>query len=260
MMETMIFPITPELYWQLPLLFFVGIVAGILNVLAGGGSLLTLPLLIFMGLPGAIANGTNRIAIFCQNLFAIRGFSKRGYFPMGIAVLCTPPALLGSWLGASLAISLEDILFKRTLALIMIGVLIFTVIDPIKRMRQEDIDFGTRRKLALFVSFFFVGIYGGFVQAGVGFIIIFALLVHGLDLVRINAVKVFVVFFYTFIALCVFIYHGQVNYLLGGSLAAGNSIGGMIGPKLAIAKGHDWIKKVVNAAVLVFALKLLFFP
>ena len=247
-------------YWQLPLLFVVGIVAGVLNTLAGGGSLLTLPLLIFMGLPGSVANGTNRIAIFCQNIFAIRGFSKRGMLPLQLALLCTPPALLGSWVGANLAISLDDQVFKRVLALIMIGVLIFTVIDPMKRFRQDDVQFGLWRKILLVLSFFGVGIYGGFVQAGVGFIVISALMVHGLDLVRINAIKVFVIFAYTFVALGVFIYHGQVDYSLGFALAAGNSIGGMIGPKLAVDKGHDWIKNVVSVTVLVFALKLLLFP
>ncbi|MFV0438397.1 MAG: sulfite exporter TauE/SafE family protein [Desulfopila sp.] len=242
------------------LLFVVGIVAGTLNVLAGGGSLMTLPLLIFMGLPSSVANGTNRIAIFCQNLFAIRGFQKRGYLPLDLALLCTPPALVGAWLGADLAITMDDTLFKRVLAVIMVGVLIFTALDPMKRMRQREIHFGLRRKVVLAVSFFFVGIYGGFVQAGVGFIIIAAFLFHGLDLVRINAVKVFVIFLYTAVALAVFVYHGEIDYMMGLSLAAGNSIGGILGPKLAIAKGHDWIKKVVNAAVLVFALKLFFFP
>jgi hypothetical protein len=245
--------------WQLPLLFAVGLVAGILNVLAGGGSLLTLPLLIFMGLPAAVANGTNRIAIFCQNIFAIRGFRKRGLLPLNLALLCTPP-VLGSWWGANLAISLDDLMFKRILALIMLGVLVFTALDPMKRFCRQEVVFGFRRKLILVISFFLVGVYGGFVQAGVGFIVITALLAHGLDLVRINAIKVFVIFAYTFVALGVFIYHGQINYLLGFSLAAGNSIGGMLGPRLAVAKGHDWIKKVVTLTVAVFALKLLIFP
>jgi len=248
------------LYWQLPLLFVVGTIAGILNVLAGCGSMLTLPLLIFMGLPSAVANGTNRIAIFCQNIFAIRGFRKRGMMPMELALLCTPAALLGSWIGANLAISLDDQLFNRALALIMLGVLVFTTLDPMKRLRKEGVEIGLGRKLVMVVSFFGVGIYGGFVQAGVGFLIITALLVHGLDLVRINAIKVFVIFAYTFIALGVFVYHGQVNYMLGIALAAGNSLGGMIGPKLAVDKGHDWIKKVVTLTVLIFALKLLFLP
>jgi uncharacterized membrane protein YfcA len=159
-----------------------------------------------------------------------------------------------------LAISLDDQVFKRILALIMVGVLIFTAIDPMKRFRQENIQFGLWRKILIIITFFGVGIYGGFVQAGVGFLIITALLIHGLDLVRINAIKVFVIFAYTFVALGVFIYHGQVDYSLGFALAAGNSIGGIIGPKLAVEKGHEWIKKVVSITVLVFALKLLLFP
>lgn len=252
--------IDPALWWQLPLLFLAGIVAGLLNVLAGGGSLLTLPLLIFMGLPSSIANGTNRVAIFFQCLFAIRGFRKQGFLPFELTLICTPPALFGSWIGASLAISMDDLLFKRILGIIMIGVLVFTILDPMKRLSPKNVHFGIQRKLVLFISFFFVGIYGGFVQAGVGFIIIFTLLFYGLDLVRITAMKVFVVFFYTVIALGVFVYHGQINYGLAVSLAAGNSIGGVWATKMAVAKGHDWIKKVVNGAVLVFAMKLLFFP
>ncbi len=246
--------------WQLPVLFLVGIVAGILNVLAGGGSLLTLPLLIFMGLPSAVANGTNRIAILFQNCFAIRGFRKRGVMPFDLALLCTPPALIGSWVGANFAVSLDDQMFNRILALIMFGVMAFTAVDPMKRFRRDDVTFSFRRKVALVITFFGVGVYGGFVQAGVGFLIITALLVHGLDLVRINAIKVFVVFVYTFVALWVFVSYGQIDYVLGVSLAAGNSIGGAIAPRLAVAKGHDWIKKVVTVTVLVFALKLLIFP
>lgn len=245
------------LVWQIPLLIGVGLIAGILNVLAGGGSLLTLPILIFLGLPSATANGTNRIAIFCQNIFAIAGFRSQGVFPIKLALICTAPALVGSYFGASLAINIDDELFKRILALIMIGVMIFTAVDPIKKIRNGESELSLPRLAFLLVTFFGVGVYGGFVQAGVGFIVIAGLLVMGLDLVRINAVKVIVIFAFTIVALAVFIIHGQVDYGLGFSLAAGNSIGGIIGTRLAVKKGHDWLKKVVTVTVLVFAIKLL---
>jgi len=245
------------LIWQVPLLAGIGLVAGILNVLAGGGSLLTLPLLIFLGLPAATANGTNRVAIFCQNIFAIRGFHKRGVFPIKLALICTLPALVGSYIGASLAVNIDDALFRKLLGLIMIGVMVFTAIDPVKKLKIEEGKMSTLRLLLLLVTFFGVGIYGGFVQAGVGFIIIAGLLLHGLDLVRINAVKVIVIFAFTVVALAVFIAHGEVDFGLGLALAAGNSVGGIIGTRLAVEKGHDWLKKVVTATVLVFAIKLL---
>jgi uncharacterized membrane protein YfcA len=243
--------------WQIPALMLVGVIAGFLNVLAGGGSLLTLPLLIFFGLPAATANGTNRVAIFCQNIFAITGFKRQGVFPIRLALLCMPPALLGSYLGANLAINVDEMLFRRLLAMIMVGVLLFMVFDPMKRFRSQERPMTPMRTVVLVVSFFGVGVYGGFVQAGVGFLIITALLVHGLDLVRINAVKVLVIFAFTAVALGVFIVHGQVDYVLGLSLAVGNSLGGWIATHYAVKKGHDWIKRFVIVTVLVFAMRLL---
>ncbi len=244
--------------WQAPVLILVGAAAGFLNVLAGGGSLLTLPLLIFLGLPAAVANGTNRVAILFQNIFAIGGFRRQGVFPARLALICAVPALVGSYLGANLAIDIDDQLFKKLLGLIMIGVLIFTLVDPMKKRRVEVSHISPLRGAVLMVTFFLVGIYGGFVQAGVGFLIISGLLAHGLDLVRINAVKVIVIFAFTIIALGVFVAHGQVDYGLGLALAAGNSAGGWIATHVAVKKGHDWIKRVVSLTIVVFALKLFF--
>jgi hypothetical protein len=243
--------------WQVPLLVLVGVLAGFLNVLAGGGSLLTLPLLIFFGLPVATANGTNRIAIFCQNIFAIAGFKRQGVFPIRIALICTPPALIGSYIGANLAITVDEMLFRRLLALVMIGVLIFMVIDPMKRLQISEMPMTPIRLAVLIISFFGIGVYGGFVQAGVGFIIITGLLVHGLDLVRINAVKVLVIFAFTIVALGVFVAHGQVDYVLGLALATGNSLGGWFATHVAVKKGHEWIKRFVIVTVLILALRLL---
>jgi uncharacterized membrane protein YfcA len=239
------------------LLVLIGAVAGFLNVLAGGGSLLTLPALIFLGLPATMANGTNRIAILVQNIFAVGGFRSKGIMPLGLALLCAAPALAGSYLGANLALSIDDQLFKRILAGIMLGVLLFTALDPMKHWRRPEMAYTPGRILALLLCFFAVGIYGGFVQAGVGFLIIASLLLQGLDLVTINAVKVFVVALFTLVALAVFILHHQVDYTLGMALAAGNATGGWIATHLAVKKGHDWIKKIVSLTILAFALKLL---
>ncbi|MGE4544108.1 MAG: sulfite exporter TauE/SafE family protein [Pedobacter sp.] len=239
------------------LLALVGVMAGVLNVLAGGGSLLTLPLLIFMGLPAATANGTNRIAILVQNLFAITGFHRLGVLSWRLALLCAAPAVLGSYFGARLAVQIDDALFQKLLAGIMLGVLALTLWDPAKRLQGRALQLSAGKIVVLLASFFSIGVYGGFVQAGVGFLIIAGLLFQGLDLVQTNAIKVTVVFFFTLIALGVFIRHGQVNYQLGLSLAAGNAAGGWLAAHLAVKKGHAWMKRVVSLAVAVFAVKLL---
>lgn len=242
---------------QAGLLLVTGLVAGILNVLAGGGSLLTLPMLIFLGLPATTANGTNRIAILVQNVFAVSGFRRLGVFPLRPALLCLPPALIGSYVGAGLAVRIDETLFKRLLACVMLGVLLLTVWDPMQRLRRSQPHLSGMRLAGLLLSFFVVGVYGGFVQAGVGFLIISALLCQGFDLVRTNAIKVIVIGGFTLVALAVFIRHGQVHYGMGLALATGNACGGWLGSRLAVKKGHDWIKKVVSLTVLAFAVKLL---
>lgn len=249
----------PE-FLHLPALAAVGFISGFLNILAGGGSLLTLPLLIFLGLPAPVANGTNRVGVLCQNVFAITSFRRHGMLPLRLALWCTAPSLVGSYLGARLAIDIDERLFERLLAFIMIGVLLITLVDPAKRLqgRTHLSSFTPLRFGVLLVSFFFIGIYGGFVQAGVGFLIIPALMVHGFDLVRTNAIKIFVVLAFTVPALAVFVWHDQVDWLLGGVLAAGNASGGWVASHMAIKKGHEWIKRIVALTVAVLALKLLF--
>ena len=242
--------------WQVALLFAVGTIAGVLNVLAGGGSLLTLPVLIFLGLPSAMANGTNRIAILVQNIVAVQGFRHRRMMPWKIALICTGPALIGSVLGAKLAIDVSDEMFRRILAGVMIGVCVLMLVDPAKRLKFDPTTLTRGRIVGLALTFLGVGVYGGFIQAGVGFLIITGLLVHGLDMVRINAVKVFVVMVYTAAALVVFVRAGQVDWMLGLALAAGNALGGWLGSQLAVSKGHDWLRRLVLLVAVAFAVKL----
>lgn len=239
------------------LLFSVGLIAGILNVVAGGGSLLTLPVLLFLGLPAPMANGTNRIALLAQNAVAVGRFRQSGVLPLKLALLCVPSAMAGSAVGARIAIEISDATFRTILGAVMILVCVVMIVDPARRMKFPDRALSRARAAGLVGSFFVIGVYGGVIQAGIGFLIITALLMQGLDLVRINAIKVFVVLCYTITALAVFIWHGQVDWRLGLALAVGNGLGGWLGARLTIAKGHAWIRRIVLVVVVLFALKLL---
>ena len=241
---------------QLGILFGVGLISGFINILAGGGSLLTLPVLIFLGLPGATANGTNRVAILIQNVVAIAGFQQLDVFPWRLSLLAAAPALLGTLVGANLAVDIPDALFKPILAGIMIGVLIIVLIDPAQRFQKVYRPMQGKRLLPFCVGFFFIGLYGGFIQAGVGFLVITLLLLFGIDMVRINAMKVLVIFIFTILALVIFIMHGQVNFLYGIVLGAGNALGGFVATRVAVKKGHAWIRGFVVVMVIIFAAKL----
>lgn len=238
------------------LLFLAGTAAGTLNVLAGGGSMLTLPLLIFLGLPTAVANGTNRVAILVQNVGAVWGFSRHRLVEKGWLVGLALPAALGAGLGSWLAIGVSDLAFRRILAGIMVAVAAWTLWDPLKGRPPESSAPTPRRRALLALAFFGVGIYGGFIQAGIGFLLLALMPFAGLNLVRGNALKVLVILTFTPIALAVFAAHGKVDWRLGAVLALGNLTGSQIGVRLTLLMGHRGLKYFVTAVVVIFALRL----
>ena len=243
------------------ILFGVGLIAGTLNVIAGGGSMLTLPVMIFLGLPPTTANGTNRVAILVQNVGAVWGFHRHRIIDWSWLAKAAVPALLGVGLGAWAAVEVGDEAFRRILAGIIIVIALWTIWDPLKRrpvgdrIREPD---GLAGRVALFGAFVFIGAYGGFIQAGVGFLILAVTTLIGLNLVRGNALKVLLVLTFTSVALVIFALGGKVEWVVGGVLAAGNLIGGQVGVHLTVLKGHDWVKRVVTVTVIVFAIRLWF--
>lgn len=236
----------------------VGMMAGTLNVLAGGGSLFTLPLLIFLGLPPTVANGTNRVAILVQNVGAVWGFRRHGLIPPGWLRIGVPPSILGALLGMWVAIQVGDATLQRVLAFLMVAIAIWTVWNPIRPPVNAAAEppGSVPGRIALVVGFFGIGFYGGFIQAGAGFVILAILGAAGLDLVRSNALKVTLVLIFTPLALTGFAMNGLVDWGLGFSLAAGNFLGALLGVRLNVKKGQTWVRKVMVVAVLGFAIKL----
>jgi uncharacterized membrane protein YfcA len=244
---------------HIALIAVTGLVAGFVNTVGGGGSLLTLPMLIFLGLPSATANGTNRVAVLVQSAVAVAGFRHKGIFDLHLGLLLGLPGLFGSILGARLAVDLPDAIFNNVLAAVMLLVLVIILFEPHKRfitISQEFLD--NRRKIIAAVVFFFIGIYGGFIQAGVGFIIIACLsIIAGMSLVKINSLKVFVTTTFMLSSLAVFVYSGNIDWFIAFILAVGNALGGWFGSLFAVAKGDKWIKAILVVSVLAMAAKLL---
>ncbi|MCL6495199.1 MAG: sulfite exporter TauE/SafE family protein [Ignavibacterium sp.] len=237
------------------ILFFVGAIAAFINVNAGGGSSLTLPALIFLGLDASVANGTNRVAIIFQNVSAVYSFKQEKYYELKNSIMLSALSLPGAIAGAIFAVNISNDAFEKVLGVIMI-LLIITMIIPQKREKKISDDFKVNWKL--FLSMIVIGFYGGFLQVGVGFIIM-ALLhnVLKLDLIRVNMHKVFIVFVFTIPALLVFILTNNVNWFYGLSLSAGNAFGGWWGAKLSVKKGEKLIKAVLIVSIFIMALKLL---
>ena len=240
------------------LLAGVGVVAGTLNVIAGGGSFLTLPALIFLGLPPGIANATNRVAILLQNAGAVWSFGRFGVLDRSSLLWAAVPAALGAIPGTWLALSISDRAFQKTLALLMVAVTLWTLWSPKQGPERQAVASSPAqpRRLALGLGFFLTGLYGGFVQAGVGFLILAVTTVAGLDLVRGNAVKVLSILCFTSISLAIFAWQGRIDWPHGLSLACGNILGGLLGAHLTVRRGHAWVRRFVTVTILAFAVKL----
>jgi uncharacterized membrane protein YfcA len=250
--------------WHIPAVFAMGIFAGCINTLAGGGSLITLPVLILFGLPANIANGTNRLAITVQSIFAVAGFMKKGISNYRFSILISAPTLGGTLVGAQLAVDISDILFKKILAGTMLFVLGIILLNPLLKKRNDAIlrsiiNSDIRRHAVIMTIFFFIGVYGGFIQAGIGFILIAALTsLCGLNLVETNSQKVFTVGISSFLAVTIFIIHNNICWTMGLALAAGNGLGGWIGSHLAVTRGERFIQYILTICIIALSAKLLY--
>lgn len=248
-------------FWQIILLLFVGIFAGWLNVLAGGGSLLTVPVMLFMGIPAPVANGTNRIAILAQNITAVYTFFRRGFSDFKLSLSLSVAASVGAAGGAMIGVKLEGVWFDRILAIVMILVMILMAsgnkVSPPNETREEQ---QPKRLILGHICMIGAGFWGGFIQIGVGFILMPILhKVMGFNLIRVNMYKVFIILSYTIVALSIFATKLELLWWAGLGLAIGNSVGGWYGAHTTIDKGEVWIKIVMYIALSGFIVKLLFF-
>jgi uncharacterized membrane protein YfcA len=233
-----------------------GLVAGVANTLAGGGSLLTVPLLVLLGLPGGVANGTNRVGILLQSLASVWAFRRQGVFEARSVAEAALPVVAGSLLGALWVARVADATFEK-----LFGALMLVLLVPTLR-RVSPGAARARRPWPASVAalaYFCVGVYAGAFQAGVGLPLLFALLHAGHDVVRANAIKVAVIAAATLAALPVFAAEGQVAWLPGGLLALGFTAGGSLGVEAVLRGGERLVRPVLALAVLALAARMLGF-
>lgn len=235
------------------LLVGAGYLAGFVNTIAGGGSMLTLPAFMVLGLPADIANGTNRVGVLLQSIAGTRGFYRAGRLAPDTIVPTLLPTLGGSLAGSLLASSLPVGWLKPALLGTMLGMAVLMLAKPSVVAPPPGTPACTLRERPLaWVGLFVAGLYGGFVQAGVGFILI-AALAGGLryDLVRANALKMAITATLTLVALGVFVMRGQVWWVPGLLMAVGTVVGATTSVRFAISVPQSVLKWTLFVMVLI---------
>jgi uncharacterized membrane protein YfcA len=234
-----------------------GLFAGFVNTLAGSGSLITLPLLMFLGLPANIANGTNRIGVLVQSLVSSVSFRQQKLYTVKESMRMSLPALAGALLGSLVAVRINERIMEILIGGLLIFMFFIILYKPEQWVRDHAHSIALSRRWWVPLVFFLIGIYGGFIQAGVGFFLLAALVLGaGLGLTRANAHKVLIVAGMTAVALTVFILSRQVHYLYGIILAAGQGVGAWLGSRVAVSWGPRVVRIILLAAVMASALEL----
>ena len=242
-------------WYEITALIGAGLIVGFINTLAGGGSIISLSLLMFMGLPANVANGTNRIAITLQTLTATRNFKKAGLISSRKGILLGIPAVIGSIAGSFIASEINEAAFEKAMIIIMFFMLVFIFYKPSVWLKGKQELQEKKSSWVQYFLFFLIGIYGGFIHAGIGYLLLISLVLGaGFDLLHANALKVLIVLMYVPFSLAVFIYKGQINYLYGFVLAIGNIAGAIIASRFAIDKGANFVRWVIFVVVIFTAL------
>lgn len=232
--------------WQIFALIGIGFAAGFINTLAGGGSLFSLPFLIFLGLPANVANGTLRIAIFLQNIVGVGSFKQQKVFNFREGIWYSAPAAIGAIIGASFAVSINNEVMKYIIGGLLIFMFFFMIFKPSVWLKSKSGLVKSKPTIVQIIILFFVGLYGGFIQAGVGFFLLASLVLGaGFDLVKANAIKMLIILAYTIFALSIFMFDGLVNYKFGIILAIGNMAGAFVGSRFAVSWGPKFVRYIL---------------
>ena len=240
------------------LLALTGLVAGFVNTLAGGGSFLTLPALIYLfGLPPQIANATNRFSVIFYTATSSSVFLKHNLTDKSLFLKLLVPSAAGAVAGAYLAVYLPQNMFQFVFGLAMIAMAFTLAFKPKILLEAKH---NTRPgPLKEFIVFFLIGAYAGFMQAGVGLLLIAGVAIfHAKDLVKANAIKVTLAFCFALFSVIIFALHHQIEYGKGAALTLGATIGAFIGAKLAIKKGAQIILPFVIAIAVLTGINLIY--
>jgi uncharacterized membrane protein YfcA len=239
-------------WYNYGLVFLAGAAGGIVNAISAAGSLITLPALQLAGLPPQIANATNRIGILTQNAAALVGFQKQGVAFRKEAVYMALATLPGGIIGAYFSIKIPEQLFNQILSVVLLIFLAMLIFFPIKVQDEEEKN--DRVTPLSYILYFFSGMYGGFIQAGTGFLLMATTIyVNRFGLIKTNYFKVMAMLTYTIGAFAMFCWKAEINWVAGLILAAGNMVGAYFSSQYSVRAGEKWIRKAIIVVVCLMA-------
>lgn len=242
--------------------FLAAFVAGAINSVAGGGTLISFPSLIWAGLPSTVANATSTVAIWPGSLGAVWGYRRdlRG-LPRTTHLLIVP-SVLGGIIGAVLLVMTPTAVFDRLIPLlILFATLLFMLQDPVQRAIKTTGKAHAGSKKWLIGALLFqllVALYGAYFGAGIGILMLAAFGIMGFtEIHQMNGLKNFLALCINGIAAVYFIWNGVVSGPHAVVMAVGAIAGGILGAGAARRIGPKGVRRIVIVAGFTMALSLL---
>lgn len=238
-------------------LTIAGFIVGFFNTIAGGATVVSIAILMFLGLPATVANGTHRIAAAFQTLVSVLVFNKQNILDTKKGIRLGIPTTIGSVAGAIAAVNVDEQVFRKFVGAAMLLMLVFIFYKPANWLKYDNVKTGLKISPFQHTLFFLIGFYGGFIYIGIGYFLLAGLVLSiGYDLVRANALKVFIVLLYVPFSLIVYMVNGSINYRYALILTLGQMIGAWFGAKSSTQFGAGFIRWVMLVFILLTTLQL----
>ena len=246
--------------WQYalyPAFFVLGAVVSLINSIAGGGSTLSLPIMIFLGMPATVANGTNRIGLIIGNCSSAFNLMKHGYLNKKIFMQLVIPTFLGALVGACFLVHIGDKAFQAILAVV---ICLVVVMSNLRKDILGKPPAAPPAKLTPLgaIGFFGIAVYGCIVQVGVGFVQIFGLTRYtGLEPIRVNALKNALTNVFLIVSTTALGIAGKIDWPIAIVMAAGAWLGGYLGSFTQRKKGNKFIQHFISVCSVAMAVYLI---
>ncbi len=236
----------------------IGLITGAINTLAGSGSFITLPILIFFGLDPTLANGTNRVGVLSQSAIGAFSLQKHAKLDLSHAIWLLVPAVLGAVVGAQIAVDIDEEAMNTAIGVLMVIMLGVVLLKPKQWLREKTENTGQHKSPLLLGTFFLIGVYGGFIQAGVGVFMLIALVVMGKYTINhSNTIKLIVTLALTVPALVIFAYNGEIHWYVGIVLAISQSAGAIGAAYFAsqYRGANMWVRRLLILILIVVIIR-----
>jgi uncharacterized membrane protein YfcA len=243
---------------HLVLILIVGILTGSYATLVGGGALISIPILIFLGLPPQVAIGTSKLGAFGVNIAGWYKFHQKRLIDYKIGFVMGIPIIIGTVFGVNLVLQINEELLRRIIAILTLLFLIFIVIEPKMGVERTKPEIRGHKYLIGGALGLFLGVYSGFYGAGTGTFLNYILVLYfGQTFLESAATRKMPHVFSAVMGIIAFTLHGMVIYSLGIALFIGTFIGSYIGAHYSDRIGNVWIKRLFFLIVFIMGIKLL---